>query len=70
MIATKKYLPLVFIPAVSIPLSIGLTHRHEATFFLGLSSSFWAGTAIGVTVVAGVAVIALLGRSVSGSGQS
>ena len=70
MSATKKYLPLVFIPAIATPISIVLSHRHDADFFLGLSSSFWAGTAIGVSIGAGVAGIALLSRYAFGSAQS
>ena len=59
----RKYVLLATIPAVVTPLAIALGKRDESNFLLGLSSDFWAGTLIGVSIVVAVAAIALIVRS-------
>jgi hypothetical protein len=42
------------------PLSRWLAHQHVDKFFLGLSSGFWTGVTIGVSIVGAAASVALL----------
>jgi hypothetical protein len=53
---------LLCFPALLLlaPLTRWLIHRHDLDFFLGLSSSFWAGVSMGVSIVSGAALIAIM----------
>jgi hypothetical protein len=71
---TPKF--LLFFPALLllVPLSRWLGHHHDPHFFLGLSSSFWAGVCIGISIVSGAVFIALVvldlsARQASGDGE-
>ncbi|KFN43054.1 hypothetical protein [Arenimonas oryziterrae] len=64
----SKYLLIALVPAVLTPIALLIEKQHQATYFLGLSSSFWSGTAIGVSIGAGVVAIALLARAMHSDG--
>jgi len=56
----KLYLQLLLPLYLLFPLSRWLAGQHVDKFFLGLSSGFWTGVAIGVSIVGSAASIALL----------
>ena len=56
------------------PLTRWLRYQHDPHFFLGLSSNFWTGVSIGMTIVFGAAFVALAvlhvsARQASGDGE-
>ena len=59
---TKYALAAVVAPAL-FPLVLTLLRRDEQDFFWGLSSSFWAGTLLGISIGFAVLAIALFVRS-------
>lgn len=59
----RKYVLMVLAPALFIPLTLALARQEQSNVLLGLSSDFWAGTMIGVTVAVATLGISLLVRS-------
>jgi hypothetical protein len=53
---------LLFLPVLLLlaPLARWLQHQHDLQFFLGLSSSFWAGVSMGISIVGGLVFIAFV----------
>jgi hypothetical protein len=52
---------LLLIPVFLLsPLSRWLAHLHGARFFLGLSSDFWTGVAMGSSIICAASFMALL----------
>jgi hypothetical protein len=54
-----KFYPLCLVPFLLLPLALWLGHLNDSRFFLGLSSSFWAGVGISVSIVCGSLFVAL-----------
>ena len=63
----KKYASLALVAPALLPFIFILGKRNEQDVFLGLSTSYWAGTLIGVSIGSVVLAIALLARSRSRS---
>jgi hypothetical protein len=55
-----KVFPLMLACIFLNPLSMWLGRQNELHFFLGLSSDFWAGVTLGVSIVCGLAFIAIV----------
>jgi hypothetical protein len=60
--STKRVLLALAAPAL-LPFVFILGRRNEQDFLLGLSSSFWAGALIGVSIGCVVLAVALSARS-------
>lgn len=60
MIARKnRILPIALVPVFLPAITRILMRQNNPDFFLGLSSDFWAGTTIGISIVAAVVAIYL-----------
>ena len=55
-----KFYPLMLVCIFLSPLSRWLERQHDPHFFLGLGSDFWAGVTLGVSIVCGLAFIAVV----------
>ena len=57
---SKFYLQLLVPLYLLFPIQRWLAHQHVDHFFLGLSSSFWAGVTRGVFIICSAAFVALV----------
>lgn len=55
-----KFYPLGLVPFLLLPFTRWLSHLNEPHFFLGLSSSFWAGAGMSVSLVCGLLSVVLV----------